>query len=61
MTIVERVSSVADAEKKLDTIVAEMMRVAHTKSLSTSEIHTKMDELEAEYGAAEDGLKSYKR
>ena len=61
MTITERVRSIPEAEKRLEDICAEMVRVTHSKAFTGAELTKKMDELEAEYGAVEDGLKSYKR
>src|ERR1700692_4306777 len=59
--ITERVSSVPQAEKRLQEIVDEMLRVSHSKAFTGPELKTKMEQLEAEYGAVEDGRKSYKR
>jgi HK97 family phage major capsid protein len=59
--ITERVSSVAEAEARRKAIATEIVAVCHTKALTGPEMKTKLDVLEAEYGAVEDGLKSYKR
>jgi HK97 family phage major capsid protein len=61
MSITERVSSVAQGEQRLEQIAQEIVRVTHTKSLTGPELKAKFDALEAEYGAVEDGLKSYRR
>jgi HK97 family phage major capsid protein len=59
--ITERVSSVEQGEARLKAIATEIVAATHTKALRGPELKTKLDQLEAEYGAVEDGLKSYKR
>jgi hypothetical protein len=61
MTITERVSSIPEAEARLKAIATEIVSVVHSKALSGPEMKTKLDALEAEYGAVETGLKNYQR
>ena len=59
--IVERVSSVAEGEKRIEQLDYELVRTMHSKALTKSEFKAKFEAIQAEREAVENGVKAYKR
>ena len=59
--IVERVTSVAEGEKRIEQLDHELVRTMHSKALTKSEFKAKFEAIQAEREAVENGVKNFKR